>query len=72
MTQVCGSQDTIQLTLCDWACAMGHGDAAHVQGTFLLISCVCVQLPAGKAIGCTCLNTFQETLLLTPVSIFAS
>ena len=71
MTQVMGSQETIRLTLCDWARAVVHGDTAHVQGTFLLISRVCVQLPAGKAIGCTCLNTLQETLL-TPVSIFAS
>ena len=70
--QVIGSQETIQLTLCDWARAVGHGDAARVQGTFLLISRVCVQLPAGKAVGCTCLNTFQETLPLTPVSISAS
>lgn len=70
MTQVIGSQETIQLTLCDWARAVGH--AIHVQVTFLLISRVCEQLPAGKAIGCTCLNTFQETVRLTPVSISAS
>lgn len=60
MTQVISSQETIQLTLCDWTHAVDHGDAAHMQGTFLL------------AISCTCLNTFQETLLLTPDSISAS